>query len=99
MAHKIVWSPNAIEDVDLIAAFIAEDSEFYAASVVRDILTKARRLSEFPYLGRIVPEFDDEAIREVFSSSYRIVYRIDATEIVIAAVIHGRRLLELAINP
>jgi plasmid stabilization system protein ParE len=42
MAHVVVWSPRAIDDVDAIAAFIALDSEAYAASVVRIILEKAR---------------------------------------------------------
>ncbi len=99
MAHLLVWSPRALDDVDSIAAYIAEDSEAYAASVVRLTLDKARRLSEFPYIGRIVPEFDDEAIREVFAYSYRIIYQIDHDEVTIAAVIHGKRLLELAIKP
>jgi len=99
MAHLVVWSPRAVDDVDAIAAYIAEDSEAYAASVVRTILDKARGLSEFPYVGRVVPEFGDEAIREVFAYSYRIIYEIDANEITIAAVIHGKRLLGLAIKP
>lgn len=99
MAHIVVWSPRAIDDVEAIAAYIAEDSEAYAASVVRIILQKARNLSEFPYVGRVVPEFGDETIREVFAYSYRIVYRIEEYEITIAAVIHGKRLLEMAIEP
>ena len=99
MAHLLVWSPRALDDVDAIAAYIAEDSEAYAASVVRLILDKARRLSEFPHIGRIVPEFGDESIREVFAYSYRIIYQIYDDEVTIAAVIHGRRLMELAINP
>lgn len=99
MAHIVVWSPRAIDDVDAIAAYIAEDSEAYAASVVRTILQKARNLSEFPYAGRVVPEFGDEAIREVFAYSYRIVYHVGEHEITIAAVIHGKRLLEMAIEP
>lgn len=40
MAHTVVWSPRAIDDVEAIAAYIAEDFESYAASVVRDILVK-----------------------------------------------------------
>ena len=99
MAHLVIWSPRALDDVDAIAAYIADDSEAYAASVVRLILDKARRLSEFPYIGRIVPEFGDEAIREVFAYSYRIIYQIDTDEVTIAAVIHGKRLMELAIKP
>ena len=99
MALVVVWSPRAIDDVDSIAAYIAEDSEAYAASVVRAILAKARRLSEFPYIGRVVPEFDDKAIREVFAYSYRIIYRIEDNEITIAAVIHGKQHIDMAVRP
>ena len=76
MAHIVVWSPRAIDDV--------------AASVVRTILEKARKLPEFPYIGRVVPEFADEAIREVFAYSYRIIYHIEDDDITIAAVVHGK---------
>ena|SRR5205085_11726629 len=99
MAHTVVWSPRAVDDVDAIASYIAADSEAYAASVVRVILTKARNLAEFPFLGRVVPEFDDENIREIFAYSYRIIYEISATEVTVATVVHGSRMLELAIKP
>ena len=97
MAHVVVWSPRAIDDVDSIAAYIAQDSEAYAASVVRTILAKAKRLSDFPHIGRIVPEFDEEAIREVFAYSYRIIYRVEDHEITIAAVIHGKQHIDMAV--
>lgn len=99
MAHVVVWSPRAIDDVDYIATYIAQDSESYAASVVRTILAKARMLSDFPHIGRIVPEFDDEAIREVFAYSYRIIYRVEDDEITIAAVIHGKQHIDIAVRP
>ncbi|HRI02931.1 MAG TPA: type II toxin-antitoxin system RelE/ParE family toxin [Pyrinomonadaceae bacterium] len=99
MAHLVIWSPRAIDDVETIAGYIALDSESYAASVVRTILEKARRLSDFPSIGRVVPEFGDDAIREIFAYSYRIIYRVHAQEITIAAVIHGKRILEMAVNP
>jgi len=99
MAYILSWSPRAVEDLDSIAAYVAADSEYYAASVVRSILQKTRKLSEFPFLGRMVPEFEDESIREIFAYSYRIIYQIDSEEITIAAVIHGRRNLEMAVKP
>jgi toxin ParE1/3/4 len=99
VAHTVIWSPRAIDDVDGIAAYIAEDSEAYAASVVRTILEITRRLPESPNIGRIVPEFGDEAIREVFAYSYRIIYRINKGEILVAAIIHDRRLLDLSVKP
>ena len=99
MAHTVVWSPTAVEDVEAIASYIAADSEAYAASVVRVILTKARNLAEFPFRGRVVPEFDDENVREVFAFSYRIIYEISGTKVTIATVMHGSRMLDLAIKP
>jgi hypothetical protein len=43
----------------------------------------------------MVPEFDDESIREWFAYSYRIIYRVDNETVTIAAVIHGKRLLDM----
>ena len=58
------------------------------------ILSTTRKLSPFPLSGRVVPELDDEGIREWFAYSYRIIYRVEEENITIAAVIHGRRLLD-----
>jgi addiction module RelE/StbE family toxin len=99
MADTVVWSPRAIDDVNDIAAYIAQDSEAYSASVVRNILTKAKNLSISPFRGRIVPEFGDEHLREIFAYSYRMIYRVDEMKVTIAAVVHGKRLLDMAIEP
>jgi len=45
-----------------------------------------------------VPEFDDKNLRERFVYSYRIIYRIEDHTVTIAAVIHGRRMLEDALK-
>jgi toxin ParE1/3/4 len=73
MAHRVVWSPRALADVEAIASYIASDSPFYAGSVVRRILTLTRTLDQFPLAGRKVPEFDDENLRELLAYSYRIM--------------------------
>ena len=51
-------------------------------------------LSQFPRAGRKVPEFDDENVRELVVYSYRIIYRLQEENIIIAAVIHGKRNLQ-----
>ena len=46
MANQgVVWSPEALEDVEAIAAYIARDSNFYAAAVVEKMLVTAAGLS------------------------------------------------------
>ena len=38
MDLKVVWSPEAIEDVESIAQYIGRDSEFYARAVATGIV-------------------------------------------------------------
>ncbi len=94
MDYKIVWSPEAIEDLQSIAEYIQRDSEFYARAVVIKILDVSRSIKDFPLIGRIVPELENESIRERFVYSYRLVYQIKTQRILIVAVIHGKRLFE-----
>jgi toxin ParE1/3/4 len=71
--------------------------------VVKKIVNQTQMLAKFPRAGRKVPEFDDEDVRELVVYSYRLVYRLQDDEVVIAAVIHGKRMLtateQLGDNP
>ena len=77
MAYRVAWSPRAVQDLEAIAHYIAADSAAYAAAVVQTILSTTRKLSPFPFSGRVVPELEDESIREWFAYTYRIIYRVD----------------------
>jgi toxin ParE1/3/4 len=94
MAHRLAWSPEAIEDIEAIASYIERDSLWYARAVVAKIVETAETIPDHPELGRIVPEIDDRSIRERFVYSYRIIYRIEQERILVATVVHGSRLLE-----
>jgi plasmid stabilization system protein ParE len=54
-------------------------------------LNQVRLLAQFPRAGRKVPEFDDENVRELIVYSYRVTYRLQENEILVAAIIHGKR--------
>ncbi|MBS4051930.1 MAG: type II toxin-antitoxin system RelE/ParE family toxin [Methylomonas sp.] len=94
MAQRLNWSREAIEDLNSIGEYIAKDSIFYARSVVRKVFTTAKQIPDAAELGRIVPEIGDQNIRERFVYSYRLVYKIEDTQVLIVAVIHGKRLIE-----
>jgi plasmid stabilization system protein ParE len=72
MAHKIIWSPIVIEDLEEIAGFISRDSESYAASVIQKIVEAVETCGLFPLMGREVPELEDPNIREVIVYKYRL---------------------------
>jgi toxin ParE1/3/4 len=93
MAHRVEWSRRALQDLENIAEFIARDSPTYAGTVIKKIVSQTRMLAQFPRTGRKVPEFDDENVRELIVYSYRIIYRLTGEGVLVAAVIHGRRML------
>ena len=85
MAFKLIWSPAARDDLHDIVVFIARDNSNRAMSFGYELISETDRLQEFPELGRVVPEYRDDSIREIIFRPYRIVYRID----------HERRLCEI----
>jgi len=94
MARKLVWSPEAIEDIESIASYIERDSPWYAKAVTSRIITTAETIPEYPEMGRLVAEVGNPAIRERLVYSYRIIYRVEPERILMIAVIHDRRLLQ-----
>jgi len=94
MAHRVAWSRRALQDLEAIAEYIAADSPAYAGIVVKKVMNQTKMLAQFPRSGRKVPEFDKDDIRELIVYSYRIIYRVQDDAIVIAAVIHGKRMLQ-----
>lgn len=93
MAYQVNWLPDAIDDVDAIAAYIAVDSPAHAAAVVARMLASANELALLPLSYRRVPEWNDDAVRQRMVYSYRLVFRIRGEVIEVLAVIHGARLL------
>ncbi len=91
MARKVTWTDAALNDLDGIAAYIARDSAYYAAAFVRNIRSVACSLARFPRRGRIVPELEREAIRELIVGNYRLVYRLSEDSAIVVALIHGAR--------
>lgn len=91
---KIVWTKTAIADLDNIHHYIAQDSLFYADTFCLEILQTVEQLEKFPKIGRKVPEWNEDKIRELVVSDYRIIYEIHMLRIEILTVIHGAKLLK-----
>ena len=52
MAHQLVWSPEAVEDIESIASYIERDSPWYAKAVASRIIATAEAIPEYPQLGK-----------------------------------------------
>jgi toxin ParE1/3/4 len=94
MAYSIKWSPMAASHFEEICGYIAKDSRHYAVLFAKKIVSIIKTIPQFPKAGRIVPEYNDENLREKIYENYRIVYRIKDEIIEIVAIYHGARQLE-----
>ena len=92
MAERVVWSPEAAASFEKIVEYIAVNSHNYAALFARKVLELTAALESFPNVGRIVPEYSNDNLRELFHGNYRIVYRIKKGLIEVVALSHAARL-------
>ena len=86
---KILWTELANFQLKEIHKFISRDSTYYVNIFAVNVKKSVLRLNQFPYSGRIVPEIENENIREIFYMSYRIMYEIRENFVYIMQIIHG----------
>jgi plasmid stabilization system protein ParE len=92
---KLTWSPLAISRVSEIAGYIAKDNLLAAEEWANNIFELVEGLSEFPEIGRTVPEIKNKMFRELISGNYRIIYKYENTQILILTVRHGKQILPI----
>ena len=90
---EIRWSPSSVEDLTSICSYIEKDSPHYAANFAKNVIARIELLVKFPEAGRIVPEYENQNIREIIYQNYRIIYRLKNKLIEIVRITHGARLL------
>ncbi len=91
MAGRVIWTQTAWSDLEAVADYIAKDSRHYAAAFVGEVRDAARSLAHLAERGRVVPEFHDPSIRELFVRDYRLVYQVSENAVHIVGFIHGAR--------
>jgi plasmid stabilization system protein ParE len=90
---RVELSAEAERDLEEIADYIARDNPVAAEAWVGKLVAAAKAAGTNPRAGRVVPEWGDPDVREVFLRTYRIVYRVEARRIVVLTVIEGHRRL------
>jgi len=96
---NLSFSKSAIEDLKGIKDYYLEQGvpqigQDFVAAIVEHIET----LSAHPDIGRVVPEFNDDSIRELIHSPFRVVYLREIESIKIIRVWRSERLLKLPEN-
>ncbi len=95
MSNKtLLWTSTARSDLEEIIAYIADDSVDNALSVLEKLESKIKTLTSQSDRGRVVPELnylDVCQYRELIENPWRIIYRTEKDNILVLAVLDGRR--------
>ena len=89
--RSIAWTESARTALDEVAAYIAQDSREAATRVLVRALDAAASLDLLAERGRIVPEVNQQNLRELFVFDYRLLYRVSREAVVVVAFLHGAR--------
>lgn len=88
---QIRWTLTAADDIRLLEEWIARDSLLNAVDFTDRLTGAIEKLADSPLLGRIVPEFNRDRIRELIFRGYRIVYSVEGSLVTVLRVVHGAR--------
>ena len=92
---KVIWTENALADLDDIGEYISKDSVRYAELTVLMLFESPDILESHPLAGKIVPELKNESIRQLIRGSYRIIYHLaNSDQVEILTVHRSSRLLD-----
>jgi len=93
---KIRLTDSAIDDLRELQLYYDEQSVPQVGKrFVTEILDRIETLASNPDIGRIVPEFDADNIRELIHKPFRLVYLSESTSIFVIRVWRSERILEL----
>lgn len=87
-ARKIILTPRAEADLREIFIYLAEFSLNAADAQAGKILSKIDLLANFPRLGRVLPDYNNERLRELVIGHYLVAYYIVSDEQIDILAIH-----------
>jgi len=92
---RIRYTRDAVDDLDSIFDYIADDNRKAAAKLLERIEHSILKLADNPRLGSVLPTNDlslvEPGYRRIIVKPYIIFYRIGKDEIFIARVLHSRQ--------
>jgi toxin ParE1/3/4 len=93
---KVSLTDSAVEDLRKLQVYYEEQlAPQVGTQFITEILDRIESLTDNPDIGRIVPEFDADNIRELIHKPFRMVYLRESSSIFVIRVWRSERILEL----
>ena len=87
---SIIWAPEAREDVDRLADFVARYDPLRADEIEKELSEAPKGLLQFSRRGPRLSEFDPREVREFRIGRYLLRYELAGTDIVVLRFFHAR---------
>lgn len=90
---RLIWSPNALRDVQRLHRFLADKNADVAKRAVKAIRDSVKVIAQHPGVGRPADDMEAEYrewLIDFGGSGYVALYRFDGQTAVILAVRHQR---------
>lgn len=89
---KIIWSPTARSKTREILEYISKDNPEAALAFINQIEEKVEKLRLNPEVGRVLPETNNQNIREILvHKNYGVIYEVVQNSIEVLTVRHFRQ--------
>ena len=95
---RLEWSPDALDDLDGIFDYIAQDNPDRAFSFIGELRSGIYVLKDAPRIGTIIQELGDDAFREYYIKGYNFIYEIKEESILIHEVYNPQRIFIRSYN-
>ena len=89
--REVIWTISARNELDDIVTYIAKDAPLSALAFLEEVLNTADSLTTLSERGRIVPEYQNPLVRELFVKHYRLLYEIHDRAVYVLGLIRGAR--------
>ena len=95
--RKVRWARSARRDLEAIVGYLADRSPRAALAALAQLEARAKASTILTERGRIVLELARLHVRqyrELVVPPYRLIYRVRGVQVLVLAVVDGRRSLE-----
>jgi plasmid stabilization system protein ParE len=88
---KVIWAPTARRQALAAVDYIAADRPLASQEWLEGLVQRIDLASDMPDQGRVVPEWHEATVREVFHEPYRVIYEVRQDHIEILTLCHFRQ--------
>ena len=94
MKLKLLFAPEALEDMEDIYHYYAQQNENYAVELYNQIIEEAEQLQDFPQMAQkesLLEEYKEEYRSLVIQNRYKLVYFVEDETVNVVAVFDCRQ--------